>query len=669
MNLFLKAFGVTTLRLMFLTLICILFVDTTRHEPNTAYLLKQRHWFLQATNTVKNGWTIQYQNLKWKLHSYPLLPYLEYKEAVRDLNQNIEATTKQFLRQHPKSRLTTRLRWSWLTYLASQQRWSEFLSYIPPSGNLPTKLHCHKINALIATGKQQQAFTEIVPLWLVGKSQSNACDPAFLAWHQAGKLTEDLVWQRIALAMQNSQIGLVKYLQKFLAPNAVAADSSKIWVQRWLKVYTNPSLILNTQEFAVAHPWRETILLFGLKRLAYKKPRQTPAAWNTLKNQYTFSESQLATARHTVALAYLRFASPRALNAIADIDGIIDVSLQKQRILIALMQGNWSQVLTRIDRLPAEERAKQQWQYWQGRALQKLKQHTKAKAILAQVAQDRSYYAFLAADHSGFKYYLVNKPLQIDSKLLKNISQQPSALRAKELRAIGWMTDARLEWGWLTRGLKIVDLKAAAYLAQQWRWHDQAIFTLARSKFWDDLNLRFPLEHLKLVKQFAKANKLPIAWVLAVMRQESAFAADAISPAGAQGLMQLMLPTARQVAKRLNLPEPSATELLDPTLNIQLGTSYLRQMQKRFAGNMVLATAAYNAGPRRVTSWLPKTTLNAEIWVEKIPFSETRNYVRRVLTYMILYEKLLGKIPGSIVKRMPLIRNKVAIRSTVSRRN
>ncbi|KOR28630.1 hypothetical protein TI03_04290, partial [Achromatium sp. WMS1] len=330
---------------------------------------------------------------------------------------------------------------------------------------------------------------KLSPLWLTGKSQPNSCDPVFLAWKDAGNLTLDLIWQRINLAINNSQIRLVNYLKTFLD-----ADN-QVWVDRWLKVYAHPELILQHEEFTSIHPWRENILIFGIKQLSRKYPRQTPRAWITLKQRYQFNKSQQSTARHAVALAYLRFAGPNTLNVISDIDGVVDVNLQRKRIIIALTRSDWRQVISRINALPQQEQAKPQWQYWKGRAFQKLRQHNQAQAILKSVAKDRTYYAFLAADHINHDYYLVNRPLQIEPKLLKSIAQNQITLRAQELRTIGRIGDARSEWHWLIKDLNPSGLQAAANLANVWHWHDQAIITLARSDFWDDLDLRFPLKH------------------------------------------------------------------------------------------------------------------------------------------------------------------------------
>lgn len=221
-----------------------------------------------------------------------------------------------------------------------------------------------------------------------------------------------------------------------------------------------------------------------------------------------------------------------------------------------------------------------------------------------------------------------------------------------ELEALGRDLDLRREWYHLTRDMQREDLKAAAVIAQRRGWPDRAIFTLARSNYWDDLELRFPLLHRDIVHDQALSTGLDEAWIYAILRQESAFNPTAVSHAGAMGLMQLMPATARQVAKTLGRPRPSRNDLYDPRLNITLGSAYLAQMQQRYGGSPMLAAAAYNAGPGNVDKWLPEKQIDADVWVATIPFRETRGYVRRVLAYRLIYDYRLGNPIGSLTDIM-----------------
>jgi soluble lytic murein transglycosylase len=198
-----------------------------------------------------------------------------------------------------------------------------------------------------------------------------------------------------------------------------------------------------------------------------------------------------------------------------------------------------------------------------------------------------------------------------------------------------------------------MDLKAAAKLASRSGWHDRAIFTLAQTGYWDDLELRFPVQHAELVAENAGRHGIDKAWIFAVMRQESAFMDNARSHAGALGLMQVMPATARHVARNLLKRKPPARrEILQPDTNIALGSAYLSEVKSKLGDSAVLATAAYNAGPHRVARWLPQRTLPADIWIELVPFEETRTYLRRVLTYTVIYEKRLGLTPTRLAQRL-----------------
>ena len=604
----------------------------------------QRKTFVAAERALKQGESQRYNRLKRQLSDYPLLPYLEYAELRGNLAVAHADAVQRFLTRYTDTPLAGRLRNAWLDVLAKKGRWREYADFFQPTKS--AERHCNYLHALIVTGNRRNAFAQVKQLWLVGRSQPNECDPVFSAWRKAGHLTPELVWQRIQLAMNEGQIRLVSYLKRQL--NA----SEQLWVDRWLRVHDKPELIRSHREFATGHPQRRTILLYGLKRMARENVTGAAAAWNTLKRRYRFDAEQLDNAERILAEGYLHHHHPDALAQLDQVEPGEDLRLHRKRILAALTAKDWKRVRSWIEELPTEERQAERWRYWKGRALQKLGHSGQAVELLTSVARDRTYYAFLAADRIGADYFLKHVPLQLDPVLLSRVGSMPVVQRSSELRALGRILDARREWWWLRQNLDAEELKAAAKIAKGWGWHAQAIFTLAGSGYWDDLELRFPVEHLELVEKYADSNELQIPWVLAVMRQESAFNAQAASHAGARGLMQLMPATARSVAKRLGTPRPNRRDLFQPEINIPLGTAYLSQVYDRLEQNPVLATAAYNAGPHRVERWLPQHTQEADVWVETIPFKETRNYVKRVMAYAVIYEKRLGQEPESIVARM-----------------
>lgn len=615
----------------------------------------QRQTFLNAEKALKKNNMAQYRKLKRRLSDYPLLPYLERAELLKKLN---EKGVNDFLDRYGDTPLAARIRGAWLEQLARQGRWHQFVEYFEPTKY--TRRRCQYLRALINTGHADLAYQQVPQLWLVGHSQPNVCDPVFDNWRKAGHLSKDLVWQRVELAIRNDKPKLATYLERFLP------KSERPWVDRWVQAHANPDSIRNKKTFAGRHPRRADILLYGLERMARIDAERTADNWRLLRTRYRFDQNGLDEGNRIVARSYIRHNHPDVLEQLDQVDPGDDEGLQAKRILTAIVNGDWKRTLFWIESLPEAERNEERWRYWRARALQKLNRNDEALALFTSVAEDRTYYAFLAADRIGSAYFLQHIPLDEQQADINALAERPAARRAKELRALDRRTDARREWRWLTRKMDNADLKTAAALAKQWAWHDQAIFTLARSGYWDDLELRFPLEHLELVEENAGIRGISLPWVLAIMRQESAFADDAVSRVGARGLMQLMPATARQVAKSLGQRKPKRSDLLRPATNIPLGTAYLSQVYNRLERHPVLATAAYNAGPHRVKDWLPERTMDADVWVELIPFKETRNYVKRVMAYAVIYEKRLGRKPASIVEKMRPISGTIERAAAVS---
>ena len=311
-------------------------------------------------------------------------------------------------------------------------------------------------------------------------------------------------------------------------------------------------------------------------------------------------------------------------------------------------------MLNWLDRLPDSHIDEDRWQYWRARSLEMTGKKEQAQVIYETISSERSFYGFLAADKLGKDYSLNNEQLDIDPELEKSVADMPAIQRASELFQLKRYLDARREWYATTRLFDENELQAAAKIAHSWNWHDRAIIALSKAKSWNDLQIRFPVKHQDQVYKNAERSEIDPAWIYAMMRQESAFMPDAISPVGARGLMQLMPATAKSVARKLKQKYPSKYELLQPEKNIRLGTAYLKEVYQRFE-NPVLAIAAYNAGPHRVKRWLPEADMPADIWIELVPFKETRNYLKNVLAYTVIYAEKLDEKDIRMKQRMPSI--------------
>ncbi len=331
-----------------------------------------------------------------------------------------------------------------------------------------------------------------------------------------------------------------------------------------------------------------------------------------------------------------------------------NLEAQERRLRAAIGQRDWSRVADWVRRMPDGEEKRDRWLYWQGRAEAALGQDAAARTSFAAAARQRSLWGLLAADRLGLPYPLDSRPLAVEPERVKRLAALPALDRIRELRYLGREADMRREWRTLTRDLDAPDLQAAALLATDLDWYDQAILILARTDYWDDLELRFPLAYRELVEDQAWQTGLPADWIFGVIRQESVFNPDIASEAGALGLMQLMPGTAKELAAEAGDPAPGRAAILAPERNIDLGSRYLARMRDRF-GHAALATAAYNAGPRRVARWLPDRCTEADLWIATIPYDETRGYVERVLAYRIIYQRRLGLEPVRLSDLLPPI--------------
>lgn len=603
----------------------------------------EREKFLAAEKALELGRKKQFRKLKSELKGYPLYPYLDYSEIKKDLRRFPKKRVKAFLDQYPETPLAKRLQVTWLKRLARYGRWKTYISFYQDNGSIERR--CDYLHALIQTGEQELALAEATDIWIHSHSRPKSCDPVFKVWKADGRMTTERIWKRIALAMSAGQTQLARYLSRSLE------EQEKPWFDVWNRINRHPEKVLKEALLKGEHPYKEQILLHAVKRIARKDAQDALDLWHRILKKFSFSSFYQHLAERRLALSLVRTNEPSAyqlLKTIAPCDH--DTRLLIARLKTALFHQDWPQLITWTEQLPDEIRQQENWRYWLAFSLGETGDQEAADALYQSLAKERSYYGFLAADQIGADYHLPHKETPVDETLFRSIKSHPAILRVRELLALDRVVDARREWNYSIQNLNKMGLMAAAKLAESWDWHDQAIFTLARSDYWDDLTLRFPIIHTDEINSSAERHQLDNSWILAIIRQESAFVPDARSHAGARGLMQLMPATARGVS-RYKRPD-----LTDPETNIELGSKYFRQKLNQFDANPVLAIASYNAGPHRVLSWLPdKVSIPAEVWVELVPYRETRSYLRRVLAYKIIYEKRLGQKPGRLSDHLKMI--------------
>lgn len=601
--------------------------------------------FLAAEQALKNGDRGRFEQLSTSLRDYPLYPYLRFADLTRNLDAVPDDAIESFIADDPDSQLASRLRLAYLSRLAKASRWSDYARLYRPDDSVERR--CLFLHALIESGRADEALPQIEPVWLVGRSQPAACDPVFTAWRQTGQLTTALVWQRIRLAMESGEVSLARTLGRLLP------ETEQVWHQRWLAVDQDPALVLDSDQFSENHPLRAAILAHGIARLASRAPDRAVQALTRLTDWLALDQGAKNRAHAAVGRALSRTGNRLGLTYWGGLRATGEnLPEQETRLRAAIDLQAWDWLVKWIAVMPDGEEKRDRWLYWQGRAEERLGRATEARASFEQAAAQRSFWGFMAADRINRPYRLDHAPTPAEPARIRRLVQTPAFRRIQELHRLERETDIRREWRALTQDLEPADLLAAAYVADALRWHDQAIFTLARTGYWDDLELRFPLRYRDLVAEQAWQIGIADDWIFAILRQESVFARTVASSAGAIGLMQLMPKTAAEVATELGLGAPSRWALFDPGLNIALGANYLARMRDRF-GHVALATAAYNAGPGQVRRWLPEHCTEADLWIARIPFTETRGYVERVLTYRVIYADRLGLEPIRLRDMLP----------------
>jgi len=622
---------------------------------------QERFQFTAAKQAAKKHQWSQYTKLARQLQNYPLYPYLEYEHLSRHLTTTDDHVIQKFLNDNAGTPIATRLRKKWIFSLARRGKWQTLSNNFAYTQS--RSLQCVYISALIHLDKKERAFNMLEATWMTGKSLPRHCDKPIAQWHKHGGLTQERVWQRIRLSMQAGRSRLARYLaRKYLTEN------DRHWVGMWSKVRRQPDYVtkiharFNNSEEAQPASLR-WLLIDGLRRMAFREPEKAAALWHEIQSQYAFTIAETQRLERRLAAKLVKANTDVARDWLKQLKlSTDDTQMLELFALSALRDQDWHAALQWLNRIETTDDNIQRWRYWRARTLETLGHPDEARQLYLQNTDLRSYYSFLAADRTGLPYHIPNRPLKSKHFKLANMENNPSIVRAVELFWLNQIVEARREWHHALQSMSKPEMLQAAQLAHKWGWHDRSIVTLSLASYWGDLDKRFPLAHRDVVEKYADKNQVNPAWAYAIIRQESAFIADAKSHAGALGLMQLMPRTARQVARSLQIRRPKQREILNTRTNIQLGISYLKKVKRRFQGHPVLATAAYNAGGHRVKSWLPEAgSIPADLWVELVPFKETQGYLKRVMTYTVIYEQRLGMSPQTLLERMLPIHGPVTV--------
>lgn len=633
-----------------LTAICasLLCLPTVQASSTEA----QRNLFQQTYAELQKGNTAGFGSLPADMRQYPLYPWLEYEYLTQTFDNTTDTQVEDFILRNPGSLMAADMNKRLAARLATKADWQKLLAYIPADIE-DTDSQCLRIQALAAAGQTEQALTSGKQTWMsIDKSITDACSPVTALLQQHQRLSTDDYWSRIRVAIDKNQTTLASQLASNLPPE------QQEWVRLWIDMRKAPAdtmaLALKQQD----SPYLREIMASGLTLLAKKESETAEILWKNARQSFKFTPAESGKVESALGISQALRHDPAALARLAAIPAehrTQDGNLWFTRS--AARAGDWKHLPQVIDRLQFDnERDASTWQYWKARALEQDGQTKAASSLYATVAQQASFYGFLAADRLGQDYTSLKQPTVNRSQRVAGLQKVAALRRTVEWIALGNRAQGRKEWFNALKQMDKEGILAAADLALQAGDPNLAIWTIARAKEWGEVNLRFPLVHTDLVTTQAREQGIQPAWVMGVMRRESAFDTEAESGAKALGLMQLIPPTAKAVGQKLGLSINGKEDILPPATNIKLGSAYLKDMLGKFNGNYAQATAAYNAGPGRPVQWAPATAINADQWVESIPFTETREYVQAVMAYTTIYDYKLNQGKGRrLSERLPPI--------------
>ncbi|HUS24190.1 MAG TPA: transglycosylase SLT domain-containing protein [Candidatus Binatia bacterium] len=596
------------------------------------------------------------------LRDYALWPYLEAAQLQRRLARTaardaaLEQSVQAFLEAQAGATAARGVRRERLLYFGRTSAWRELLA--AADGSLEPVLQCYVLQARVATGAKDARDT-VYAAWISLASPPLQCRAPF-AWVDVRErlADEDIVRAARFAARNGSPLPRTVALLP-PAERALALFEQRLFDDpRRALARTLAGENLVARESLTAPPGDAIAgaLLEAFDRVARRDSFAAAPLYQALHARPGFSPTQRAQLErsHALGLAYDHGAESLELFERLPPDAL-DAVAHEWRLRMALWYGQWKRARHWLAAMPQVQQQEPRWRYWRARTAEQLGDVDGARSQYEDVAQEREFYGFLAAERAGHAPKLRPQALPVDPAAEAAIAALPAMIRARELVLCGLPEPAAHEWRDALAGLDAERRAQAVRVAEDWGWYDLPIKQLSELQRWDDLWLRFPLPYADAVAQAARDSGVPADWLYTVMRTETLYNPRAESPVGALGLMQLRPLTARRVARSARLPTPSRADLLEPATNLRLGARYLAQLHQRFGARWIFTLAAFNAGPERLAEWRAPLPLPADIWVEAIPYTETRGYVQRALSSWVMTRWRLHGEPGRLLPLLPVL--------------
>lgn len=613
--------------------------------------------FLAARDAFRAGDRNKLDRATAQVGTHDLAPYVENYRLRMYMDQGDSAALQDFFERNDKSYVVEKLRADWIRWLGKRSAWneveSEYARMIAPEPDVT----CYNQKARLARD-DKTVLDEAEKLWLTQLEPPEACRSVLDALVSNQRMTSDDVWNRARRQIEANRPAWAKTTLNYL-PEGQAVE-----VRAFDSVISSPMAYLVRQpaNWSASRSGRE-LAAIAIQRIATNDPRVAADELEKIKSRLQDSERQWAWGQ--IGLQAAKRHLPDALNWYANAGkSVLSDEGYQWKVRAALRAQEWGVVRDTIQAMPAQLAALPEWIYWLGRAQKAGGRTTEADALFEKISGQANFYGNLADDELGRSVMLPPKANAPTSEEQKATRENPGIRRAMAFFRLDMRTEGVKEWNWSLRGMDDRELLAAADLAKRNQIWDRAINTADRTKSEHDYSLRYLSPYGEQVRPAAHNQSLDDAWVYGLMRQESRFITSAKSNVGASGLMQLMPATAKWVAKKIGIQHYDHGRVNDTETNVLLGTSYMRLVMENLDNHPVLASAAYNAGPGRAKKWRADRPLEGAIYAETIPFGETRDYVKKVMSNSIYYSALFTGKSDSLKARLGTIgaRNSAAMK-------
>jgi soluble lytic murein transglycosylase len=613
--------------------------------------------FAAARDAFRAGERVKLARLAETLKDTDLAPWVQHWQLRLRLDeadeQGADQGVREFLDREKGFYVAEKMRGEWLRWLGKRQDWTTLQRELPLLVQPDQEITCYGLQARLELQQDDTALDEAKPFWFGVLDMPEACRPLMERLVADGRVGTDDVWTRMRRLIEARKAGAAKALARHL-PAGQAPDSRKFDA-----VIDNPVgyLAKLPANFAATRTGRE-LALMAVARMARNDPAATATHWQRMEDKV--GEPDRAYAWGQIAWQAALRHLPETLEWYAIAGGVpLSEEQQAWHVRAALRAQDWVRVEWAIGQMSPRLAGQPDWIYWLGRSLAAQGRMEDAKALYLKIAGQPSFYGNLADEELGRRIFVPLKAQVPTASELAEAEANPGLRRALAMLRVPH-GDLRIEgvreWVWNLRGMDDRQLLATAEYARRNSVWDRAINTADRTVVQHDYSLRYLAPFRDQVAPKAKHLSLDGGWVYGLMRQESRFVMNARSSAGAQGLMQLMPATAHWVAKKIGLADYHPSRVTEMDTNVTLGTNYLKMVLESLDNHPVLASAAYNAGPGRAKKWRADHPLEGAIYAETIPFNETRDYVKKVMSNAVYYAALFEGRPQSLKSKLGVIR-------------